>query len=79
MVGAKMRRKIDKIFGPAHMFNEDVKIPICDVVSASWVMGKQNQETFWETLIRCKKEREANNETLKPKSIQLELPFPKDL
>jgi|TARA_Y100000296_G_scaffold2610_1_gene3709 hypothetical protein len=54
----KTRDKLDKHFGIGGMFNEKIKIPLCDVISASWVMGDMNSERFWADILRHKKDRE---------------------
>jgi len=57
MMSVKMREKIKKTFGQT-LFNEKNKIPIHDVVMASMIMGAQNQTSFWNSLIKAKKERD---------------------
>lgn len=57
----KLREKIQKIFGNA-MFNETTKIPIHDVLMASFVMGDMNQEKFWDSLISSKRRRDKEND-----------------
>ena len=40
------------------MFNDKIKIPLCDVITASWIMGDMNSERFWTDILRNKKDRE---------------------
>ena len=57
MMSVKMREKIRKTFGQT-LFNVKNKIPIHDVVIASMIMGAQNQTSFWNSLIKAKRERD---------------------
>ena len=57
-MNAKTRNKMQKHFGLGFTLNDKVKIPLADIVSASYVMGAQNSETFWNTIIECKKQRQ---------------------
>jgi len=55
----KTRDKIDKHFGERRgVFNTKTKIPLSDVVTASWVMGDMNSERFWNSILKKKIERE---------------------
>jgi hypothetical protein len=54
----KTRDKLDKHFGIGTMFNDKTKIPLCDVISASWIMGDMNSERFWADILRNKNDRE---------------------
>ena len=60
-MNAKTRNKMQKHFGLGYTFNNKAKIPLADIVSASYVMGAQNSETFWNTIIECKKQREKQS------------------
>ena len=57
MMSVKMREKIRKTFGQT-LFNVKNKIPIHDVVITSMIMGAQNQTSFWNSLIKAKRERD---------------------
>ena len=61
-MNAKTRNKMQKHFGLGFTFNEKVKIPLSDIVSASYVMGSQNSEKFWNSIIKAKKDRKEKNE-----------------
>ena len=52
----KTRDQLDKDFGLGTMFNDKIKIPLCDVVSASWIMGDMNSERFWNDILKARKE-----------------------
>ena len=54
----KTRDKISKHLGEGGYFNTKTKIPLSDVISASWVMGDMNSEKFWNSIIKKKIERE---------------------
>ena len=41
--------------------NDKVKIPLADIVSASYVMGAQNSEKFWNSIIEAKKVKDKAN------------------
>jgi hypothetical protein len=41
----KTRDKLTKLFGTDYHFNTKIKIPLANVVSASWIMGDMNSET----------------------------------
>ena len=60
-MNAKTRNKMQKHFGLGFTFNEKVKIPLADIVSASYVMGAQNSEKFWNSIIEAKKVRYVIN------------------
>ena len=60
----KVRDKIKKTFGD-YMFNYKVKIPIYFVMVASWTMGRQSCESFWNEIIRQYKEKGKNENTNK--------------
>lgn len=59
----KTRDKLDKHFGTGSGLNDKIKIPLCDVVSASWIMGDMNSERFWTDILRSKKDREREKRT----------------
>ena len=48
----KTRNKLTKLFGAAYHFNTKIKIPLANVVSASWIMGDMNSERFWNNIIK---------------------------
>ena len=50
----KTRDQLDKHFGLGTMFNDKIKIPLCDVISASWIMGDMNSERFWTAKIELR-------------------------
>ena len=54
----KTRDKLTKLFGTDYHFNTKIKIPLANVVSASWIMGDMNSERFWTDIFRSKKDRE---------------------
>ena len=60
-MNAKTRNKMQKHFGLGFTLNDKVKIPLADIVSASYVMGAQNSEKFWDYIIEAKKIKDGGN------------------
>ncbi len=60
-MNAKTRNKMQKHFGLGFTLNDKVKIPLADIVSASYVMGAQNAEKFWDSIIEAKKVKDKAN------------------
>tara|TARA_R100000278_G_C5406112_1_gene141383 strand:- start:24 stop:200 length:177 start_codon:yes stop_codon:yes gene_type:complete len=54
-MNAKTRIKLQKRFGLGFTFNSKIKIPLTDVVFASYVMGSQNSEKFWNSILDATK------------------------
>ena len=52
----KTRDKLKKVFGLGYHFNTKIKLPLSDVVTASWVMGDMNSERFWNDILKARKE-----------------------
>ena len=52
----KTRDKLLKVFGLGYHFNTKIKLPLSDVVTASWVMGDMNSERFWNDILKARKE-----------------------
>ena len=50
-MNAKTRIKLQKRFGLGFIFNSKIKIPLTDIVFASYVMGNQNSEKFWNSIL----------------------------
>lgn len=50
-MNAKTRVKLQKRFGLGFIFNSKIKIPLTDIVFASYVMGNQNSEKFWNSIL----------------------------
>ena len=57
----KTRDKLKKVFGLGYHFNTKIKLPLSDVVIASWVMGDMNSERFWNYILKERKERKETN------------------
>ena len=54
----RTRDQLQKHYGMGTLFNDKTKIPLCDVVQASYIMGDMNSEKFWNSIIQDKNERE---------------------
>ena len=52
----KTRDKLTKVFGSGYHFNTTIKLPLSDVVMASWIMGDMNSERFWKDILKARKE-----------------------
>ena len=65
----RTRDQLQKHFGSGTLFNDKTKIPLCDVVQASYIMGDMNSEKFWNSIIQDKKERENKKSNQKKEQL----------